>query len=146
MVRYSFVPGEPRRYHAMLKHNAQTTEAWILSDDEHEVDDAILEKRWVGALAFLFGGIATNIGYLSPLVAIENDAENVSLSITAAAIAPVLLIAGLFSLVLGPRYTAILGTRSAPTKMGIALYGILMLLGFIGAFAMNRHISMSGFE
>ena len=117
-----------------------------MSDDEYEVDDAILEKRWVGALEFLFGVIATNIGYLSPLVAIENDAENVSLSITAAAIAPVLLIAGLFSLVLGPIYTAILGTRSAPTKMGIALYGILMLLGFIGAFAMNRHISMSGFE
>lgn len=121
-------------------------ETRILSDVENQVDDAILEKRWVGALMVLFGVFAANIGYLTPWVAIRNGAESVSPSIAAAVLSPILLVAGFLSLVLGSKYTRLFGTRSDPSKLGIGVYCILVLLGFAGAFAMCRYISLSGYD
>ncbi len=81
-----------------------------------------MKERVIGLVLLISGGLLGYLCVYEPLESARNGAPTVSVSLKGAILAPIGLI-GLMYLVLGPRATAIMGTREKPTP---AAYGILI--------------------
>jgi hypothetical protein len=87
-----------------------------------------MKERVIGLVMLLGGAVLGYLCIYQPLEAAWSGAPKVSVSLKGAILAPIGLV-GLLYLVLGPRATAVMGTREKPTPAAYIIVAGAALLG-----------------
>jgi hypothetical protein len=96
-----------------------------------------MKERVVGLVLLIGGGLLGYFCVYQPLESAWSGAPTVSVSLKGAAFVPFSLIGGLMYLVLGPRASAIMGTREKPSPAAYAVVVVALVLG-IGLYLWLR--------
>ncbi len=87
-----------------------------------------MKERIIGVVLLISGGLLGYLCVYEPLASARSGAPTVSVSLKGAILAPIGLI-GLMYLVLGPRASAIMGTREKPKPAAYVILIGAVLLG-----------------
>ncbi len=94
-----------------------------------EVDS---QKRWIGLLMFIGGGVLAYLSIISPLLAASHREEDVSVSLKGVMFAPALIVIGLILLFMGnERAGQLFGTRQKPSALGLVICIVTAGLGIL---------------
>jgi hypothetical protein len=94
-----------------------------------EVDS---QKRWIGCLMPIAGGVLAYFSIVSPLVAASRHEEDVDISLKTVMLALALLVFGLILLIMGNgRGGQLFGTRQRPSAIGLAICVVTAAIGIL---------------
>lgn len=110
------------------------------------VEDDGLSNRGIGVLALVASIFFGYKGYVSPIISAVSGEPSVSISMTFAATAPLLVGLGVTYSILGDEAEKVLGSRHAPSTGGWIFYTVFFVLGLAGYFALEALLQAMGYN
>ena len=90
------------------------------------------QKRWIGFLMFISGGVIAYFSIISPLLAALHHEEDVSISSKGVMLAPALIVFGLILFFMGnDRAGQLFGSRQKPSALGLVICIITAGIGIL---------------
>jgi hypothetical protein len=102
-------------------------------------------RRWLGVGGVLLGGLFSYLGIWSPISKAMNHEPQISLSTKAAILVPLFFGFGLLSIILGDKFSRVIGTDTKNTKFGAIVAVVLGIAGVLLYYWVDGVVASYGY-